>query len=214
MPPQETTPPPGPDNQHRRRHPLVLGTLAAAAALAAAVVTAVLLAPAGEPGPPVPEVELEFSGEDQDPASSGLIGEDVTGESLPNANFSRLEGGFGSFADYRGTPLVVNFFASWCVPCAAEMPAFEAVHQERGDQVTFVGVNLRDQVGDAQALVEQTGVSYDVFRDPGGDLAATMGVVVMPSTLFVAPDGRVIDMAAGELSADELRQRIDELMAS
>lgn len=218
MPTEETSPPPRPEapqrpqRRSRRQHPLVLGTLAAAVALVAAVVTAALLAPAADDvRRPVPEVALEFSGDDQDP-SQGLVGEDVTGTSLPSGNFSRLEGGLGSFADYRGMPLVVNFFASWCAPCVAEMPAFETVHQSLGDRVAFVGVNLRDQVGAATALVEQTGVTYDIFRDPGGDLATTMGVVVMPSTLFVSPEGQVVEVAAGELSADELRQRIADLV--
>ncbi len=184
------------------------------AALAAAVVTVAVLASAGDAPPrPVPEVALEFSGEDQD-VSPGLVGPDVTGAALPSGSFSRLEGGLGSFADYRGTPLVVNFFASWCAPCAAEMPDFESVHQDLGDRVAFVGVNLRDQVGAASALVESTGVTYDVFRDPSGDLATAMGVVAMPSTLFVAPDGRVVEVKAGELSADELRQRVDQLVGT
>ncbi|CAN5671531.1 hypothetical protein BH20ACT1_BH20ACT1_10370 [soil metagenome] len=191
----------------------MLGSLAAVAALVAAVVTVAVLSSLGH-GPPTrpePEVVLELSGDDQDPAPS-LVGDDVTGDVLPTESFSRLEGGLGSFADYRGTPLVVNFFASWCAPCVAEMPDFEAVHQEQGDQVAFIGVNLRDQVGAARALVEQTGVTYDIVRDPAGDLASALGVVAMPSTLFVSAEGRVIDMAAGELSADELRQRVDELV--
>ncbi len=212
MPATETSPPPGPDRRNRRLHPLLLGTLAAVVALAAAVVTAALLAPTGDdPRRVVPEVELELSGEDQVPAPA-LGGGDVIGASLPSEDLSRLEGGVGSFADYRGTPLVINFFASWCTPCVAEMPAFESVHQERGDQVSFVGVNLRDPVGDARALVAQTGVTYDVLVDPEGDVATTLGVVVMPSTLFVSPEGKVTDIAAGELSAEELRRHIDELV--
>ncbi len=201
--------------RRRRLHPLLLGSVAAVAALAAAMATVALFgALAGdEAARPEPEVTLELSAEDQDP-DAGLVGEDVTGDVLPASTFSRLDGGLGSFADYRGRPLVVNFFASWCTPCVAEMPEFEAVHQERGDQVAFVGVNLRDQVGAAQALVETTGVTYDIARDPAGDLASALGVVAMPSTFFVAPDGRVLDAAPGQLSADELRQRVDELVGS
>ncbi len=141
------------------------------------------------------------------------MGEDPTGRAVPTGSFSRLEGGLGSFADYRGTPLVVNFFSSTCVPCVTEMPDFEAVHQELGDEVAFLGVNFQDQVSDATALVDETGVTYDIARDPSGELARALGMVVLPSTFFVSPDGRVVDMQAGVLSADELRRRIEELRA-
>lgn len=209
------SPPPGPTRAKDRRHPLVLGTVAALAALIAAVTSAAVLSSlSDEPAArPAPEVQLKFSGDDQDPAQP-LVGSDATGTTLPAGRFSRLEGGLGSFADYQGKPLVVNVFASWCVPCAAEMPDLERVHQELGDTVTFVGVNLRDQVSDAKALVERTGVTYDILRDPSGELAEGMGVVGMPTTFFVSPDGSVVDTKVGALSADELRQRVAKLTGS
>ncbi len=194
-----------------RAHPLVLGTVAAIVALVAAVGTAVLLSVLFAPPPePTPEVELRFSGEDADPEP--LVGRDTSGETLPDDRFSMLSGGMGSFADYRGRPLVVNFFASWCAPCVAEMPDFEAVHQELGGQVAFLGINLRDQVDDASRLVDTTGITYDVGRDPTGDLATALGVVNMPSTFFVSADGRVVEAHPGALSADDLRARIQKLL--
>lgn len=107
---------------------------------------------------------------------------------------------------------MVNFFASWCAPCVAEMPDFEAVHQEFGEQVAFLGINLRDQVDDATQLVDDTGITYDVGRDPSGDLATALGVVNMPSTFFVSADGRVVDAHPGALSADDLRSRVQKLL--
>ncbi|CAN5226089.1 hypothetical protein BH24ACT1_BH24ACT1_05430 [soil metagenome] len=195
----------------RRFHPLVIGTLAAVAALAAAVVSALVFgALSEEPARPTPEMELRFSAGDQDP-TSGLAGNVAAGDPLPTEPFSMLAGGFGSFADYRGRPLVVNFFASNCAPCVEEMPAFEAVHQELGDEVAFLGMNFQDQVSAANELVEQTGVSYDIARDPSGELARSLGMVVMPSTYFVSPEGTVVDAQAGAMDADELRRRIEEL---
>ena len=196
----------------RRRHPLVLGTLAAAAALVAALVTGAVVASLSEEPPrPTPEMELRFSAGDQDPAS-GLVS-DASGDELPAERFSMLSGGFGSFADYRGRPLVINLFASNCAPCIAEMPAFEAVHQELGDDVAFLGLNIQDQVSAAAALVERTGVTYDIARDPSGELARSLGTVAMPSTYFVSAEGRIVDAKAGAMDADELRRRIEELRA-
>lgn len=164
-----------------------------------------------EPERPIPEMELRFSAGDQDPAS-GLVGDvAAAGDPLPDERFSMLSGGFGSFADYRGKPLVINFFASNCAPCVEEMPAFEQVHQQLGQEVAFLGMNLRDQVSAASALVERTGVTYDIARDPSGELARTLGLVVMPSTYFVSPEGRVVDAKAGAMDAEELSRRIEQL---
>lgn len=191
----------------------MLGTVAAVAALVAALVTGTVVASVSEEPapPPTPEMELRFSAGDQDPAS-GLVS-DATGDVLPADRFSMLAGGFGSFADYRGRPLVINLFASNCAPCIAEMPAFEAVHQELGDEVAFLGLNIQDQVSAATALVQRTGVTYDIARDPAGELARTLGMVVMPSTYFVSPEGTVVDAKAGAMDADELRRRIEDLRA-
>lgn len=165
----------------------------------------------GEPSArPVPEVELRFDGDDQDPLPA-LVGDDPAGKALPTGSFSRLEGGLGSFADYRGKPLVVNFFASWCAPCVAEMPEFEAVHRDLGDRVGFLGVNLQDQVSAGAELVERTGVTYDIARDPKGELAESLGVVGMPSTFLVSSDGRIVKTLNGVVSAGDLRREIEEM---
>lgn len=194
----------------RRVHPLVVGTVAAVAALSAALVAgAVLSAGTENPDPLTPELALRFSDGDQDPTTPPVG--DVAGDALPAENFSMLGGGLGSFADYGGRPLVVNLFSSNCPPCVKEMPDFERVHQEFGDEVAFLGINIQDQPSAALALVERTGVTYDIARDPSGDLARQLGMVVMPTTFFVSSQGQVVDAKAGALDADELRTRIEAL---
>ncbi|MGH9119875.1 MAG: TlpA family protein disulfide reductase [Acidimicrobiales bacterium] len=135
------------------------------------------------------------------------------GEGL-TASFELLDGGTGSFADYRGTPLVVNFFASWCVPCLAEMPGFERVHQDLDGEVGFLGINLQDRVEDGVRVVEQTGVTYDIARDPDGSLFQSFGGFAMPTTVFVDADGTVVDLRSGEISASELADRIRQVLLS
>ena len=112
--------------------------------------------------------------------------------------------------DLDGRPAVVNFFASWCVPCVTEMPAVEAVKQELGDEVAFVGVNVQDTVEDATDLVEQTGVTWIILRDPDGELVRAVGGVGMPTTLLLDADGVIVEHRTGALEADELR----DLLAS
>src|SRR5688500_15712234 len=76
-----------------------------------------------------------------------------------DSTFTYFDGSTGSLADYRGKPLVVNFFAAWCVPCVKEMPDFEKVHQERGDEVQFLGFDVRDQLEEGKKIAERTGVT-------------------------------------------------------
>ncbi|HUW02756.1 MAG TPA: TlpA disulfide reductase family protein [Acidimicrobiales bacterium] len=110
-------------------------------------------------------------------------------------------------------PTVVNFFASTCTPCRLEMPAFEEVSQELEGKVAFLGLAVQDRPEDALALVADTGVTYEVARDRDGAVLAAVGGFVMPTTAFVAPDGTVLAVHLGELTADELRTTIDELFA-
>ena len=110
-----------------------------------------------------------------------------------------------------GKPVVVNFFASWCVPCVEEMPAVEAVHQSLGDQVTIVGLANQDGRDDSLATVEATGVTYPTYADPDGDALTYFGGLAMPTTVFIAPDGTVVDVNNGEMSEAELRAKLTDL---
>ncbi|HSP01950.1 MAG TPA: TlpA disulfide reductase family protein [Acidimicrobiales bacterium] len=106
-------------------------------------------------------------------------------------------------------PTVVNFFASWCPPCIAEMPDFESVSQEAGDDVEFIGVAVQDRTADATRIVEDTGVTYRWARDARGDVANAAQVTQMPSTMFVDADGEVVSLHAGALDADQLRDLLE-----
>jgi len=113
-------------------------------------------------------------------------------------------------ADELDGPTVVNFFASWCTPCIAEMPAFEEVFQDVGDEVDFIGVAVSDRTADAERIVEETGITYRWARDGRGDVANAAAVTQMPATMFVDADGTVVEVHSGALDADELRDLIEE----
>jgi cytochrome c biogenesis protein CcmG, thiol:disulfide interchange protein DsbE len=130
---------------------------------------------------------------------------------LPIAEpYMNFDGSEANTAGYLGTPLVINFFAEWCPPCVAEMPAFEAVHQERQDEVAFLGISTQESTEDAQAIIDSTGITYDVGRDPDGEMFATFGGTAMPTTALVDENGTVVDVHSGALTADELREWLDE----
>ena len=197
----------------RHRRPLVRGTIISAVSLVIALVAAAAFAMTGDDGGsgPEPDATIRFTPLDKDPEP--LIEDDRTGEPVPRGTFTMLEGGTSSFADYEGKPLVVNFFASWCVPCRKEMPDIERVHRDLGDDVTILGIALRDSERDARSVVEQTGVTYDIGRDPTGKLFEAFGGLNMPSTFLVTAAGRVVDGRPGALSEKDLRELIAETFA-
>jgi cytochrome c biogenesis protein CcmG, thiol:disulfide interchange protein DsbE len=177
-------------------------------ALLAAVGTAFAVDRMVDEGPRV-DATLRFSPDDTAPPD----GSDAAGSYLPHEDWERFDGeGTASLADYAGSPIVLNFFASYCVPCAREMPALQRVADELGDRVAVVGMNLADEEDAAQALVDETGVTYDLGRDVDGALAQALGVVNLPTTVFATPDHRVVELPTGALSEDELREKMTDLV--
>jgi thiol-disulfide isomerase/thioredoxin len=122
--------------------------------------------------------------------------------------FPRLDGTTAGFADYRGTPVVVNFFSSTCEPCLTEMPALEQVHQQLGSQVRFLGMNGQDTVESGKAIVATTGVTWDIGRDPDLAILQRLGGIGLPTTYLLDRNGRVVFSHTGKLTSDDLRNAL------
>ena len=127
---------------------------------------------------------------------------------LPDLGDPTAQVGLSAF---RGRPVVVNFWASWCVPCRKEMPALEAVYEKVKTRIAFVGVNHRDTRDDALGFVHDTGVRYPVGFDPDGKTATAYGLFGIPTTIFIDARGREIERHLGKLSAHDLEQTLDRL---
>lgn len=135
------------------------------------------------------------------------------GDPLPPLTLARHDGSELDVAGLAGTPTVINFWAPWCVPCVIEMPAIEEVHQELGDDVRFVGIAATGMASEELEVIERTGVTYDIVRDPDGSAMFAFGVMGIPTTIFVGADGRLVRIHPGEIDEGELRDGIDELLA-
>ncbi|HWJ64618.1 MAG TPA: TlpA disulfide reductase family protein [Acidimicrobiales bacterium] len=107
-------------------------------------------------------------------------------------------------------PTVINFWASTCPPCVAEMPLLEEVSGDNPD-VAFVGVATLDKVDDAKKLAKQTGITYPWVLDDTGETAYEADGTTLPTTILLNADAEVIDSHVGEFhSADELQAFIDQ----
>lgn len=116
-------------------------------------------------------------------------------------SFVGFDGSAGSLSGYAGCALLVNFFASWCSPCVAEMPDFEEFWQRHGHQVAVLGLARNDSVADATQMIAATGVTYPTGIDDA-DLYEAFGALGMPTTVFVSPDGAILDVYSGLMTAD------------
>ena len=134
------------------------------------------------------------------------------GTDLSLLTFDLFEGGTGTLADYEGTPLVVNFFASWCPPCVREMPEFQDVFERLEGRVAFLGLSQDQSPEDALNLVETTGVTYDVGWDLDLEVYRATGSFAMPTTAFVSASGQLLDTFAGALDTESLTELIEDAL--
>lgn len=135
----------------------------------------------------------------------------------PQFSGSLLDGSQFDSASLSGDIVVINFWGSWCAPCRLEIPEFQQVYDDVGaDQVSFLGVNVKDNQQLAQAFLHDKGISYPSLFDPRGEVALAFRdfpANAIPSTIIVDRDGRVAAVYVAAVDTDALRQVIDTLVA-
>lgn len=114
-------------------------------------------------------------------------------------------------ADLRGKPVVVNFWASWCVPCREEAPHLARFDREMNERARLVGVDFQDAKSDALAFIREFSWRFPNVRDPQGELASRYGLAGLPTTYVIDADGRIAKALSGEQTFESLVRAVEEV---
>jgi len=127
------------------------------------------------------------------------------------------DGNAHKLSDFRGKPVILNFWASWCGPCKSEMPDFDEKYQEYGQQVHFLMVNLTDgsqeTVETASEFIAGQGYTFPVYFDTDMEGAIAYGVNAVPVTYLIDGEGYLVGWGQGALSGEALQGGIDMLLS-
>ena len=140
---------------------------------------------------------------------SPLVGRPAAPFSLALFDGTRFQ-----LAQQRDKIVIVNFWASWCIPCREEAPVLEATWRAYRDKgVLFVGVNIQDSEEAARAFLREFGITYPNGPDPGGRIAIEYGVYGIPETFFIGRGGRILAKQIGAIGPERLATSLDASLA-
>lgn len=117
-----------------------------------------------------------------------------------------------SLSELRGAPVVLNFWASWCVPCGREAPRLADSAKTYRGEVVFLGLDVKDYSGDARKFLRQHKVNYVSVRDGGSNSYNDYGLTGLPETYFLDSRGRIVSHVLGEISGAQLENGIETLL--
>jgi len=136
----------------------------------------------------------------------------------PDFTVQNADGNIVKLSDMLGTPIVLNFWASWCPPCKSEMPEFDQVNQELGGSIQFIMVNAtdgsRETKESAEAYVTAQGYTFPVYYDTTQDAVIKYGISALPTTVFIDGNGNIVYSVKGAIEENTLRTNIGLITSS
>lgn len=128
------------------------------------------------------------------------------GSLAPDITLTTLSEGPLTLSDYRGKPVVLLFWTTWCSICRAEMPGVEAAYRDLGNQAQVIGVNVGEGSFLAQNYVAEMGMSFPVISDGDMIMASAYNIRAFPTTYFIDERGVIVDIHVGSLGEASLRR--------
>lgn len=200
---------------------VIIAIVAFAVLLIGAGVAYSALAPQAEPGVEVTgsgtaqSTEVETANDTTDEGSEGEGANATT--PAPDFSMTDAEGNTLKLSDFRGKPVLLNFWASWCGPCASEMPDIQASWEVNREDVEFVIVNMTGMSGEteetAKAFLSENGYTFPAYFDKGNSAASAFGVSSIPQTYLIDAEGNILGGYMGAMSASVLSEGISMLTA-
>ena len=137
------------------------------------------------------------------------------GMKVPNASLPYVTVGKGQLdlSTLRGSPMILNFWASWCGPCKKELPVLKKLHEEYADQGLIILGITDDRPSQIRAVSSQESLPYPTLFDKRNALGRRLGVRTIPFTVFISKDGHVVGDVTGTLDESDGRERISQLLA-
>lgn len=132
------------------------------------------------------------------------------GQYAPDFETEYLNGEKFKLSELKGKPIILNFWATWCIPCKREMPLLQKLHNE--GKIIVVGVNLQEDKKTVEKFVEELNITFPIVLDKDGSLEAMYNVILKPATYFVDENGVIVDKKFGELTNKDLNERSQKLL--
>jgi thiol-disulfide isomerase/thioredoxin len=134
------------------------------------------------------------------------------GFTAPSFSVKTLSGNEVNLKDELGRPVFINFFATWCHFCRAEMPYIEALYKELGEQVAFMIIDIGEGKNTVESYFESQGLTVPVYLDPLGVVASSYAVRGIPASFFVDAQGVIRDVVIGAMTEKRLQQGMDAIL--
>jgi len=149
--------------------------------------------------------------------AAGLLfssGETTTEKkAAPDFSLQLLDGGTFQLSAYKGDPVMINFFASWCHPCRQEIPSLVAVRTEyKPKGVHFLAIAIDDTEKDVKAIIKELGFTFPAGLDTTGEIKDAYGIYGLPTTFFIDKKGVISYSHAGSATKELLRHELDKLL--
>ncbi|MBF0236758.1 MAG: redoxin domain-containing protein [SAR324 cluster bacterium] len=140
----------------------------------------------------------------------------LIGKQAPDFELTSLmeSGSKIKLSELKGTPVIVNFWASWCVECRQEAPILERFHKQFGDKVRVLGIAIQDSPDGSIAFARKFGKTYFLGLDESGNISLDYGLYGVPETFFINPEGTIVFKQIGGLTPELLQFKLNEMLKS